>query len=55
MQDAAIAALRSAAGTQFDPAVVEAFVEELHAVAGEGELAQLQVYRQTIETVRAGR
>jgi hypothetical protein len=54
-QDAAIAALRSAAGTQFDPAVVEAFVEELHVAAGEGELAQLQVYRQTVETVRAGR
>jgi hypothetical protein len=54
-QEAAIAELRSAAGSQFDPAVVEAFIEELHVAAGEGELAQLQVYRQAIETVRAGR
>jgi hypothetical protein len=54
-QDAAIAELRLAAGSQYDPAVVEAFIEELHVTTGEGELAQLQLYRQVVETVRAGR
>jgi hypothetical protein len=54
-QDAAVAELRLAAGSQYDPAVVEAFIEELHVTTGEGELAQLQLYRQAVETVRAGR
>jgi hypothetical protein len=54
-QDAAIAQLRSAAGSQFDPAVVEAFIEELHVAAAESELAQLQVYQEAVATVRAGR
>jgi hypothetical protein len=51
----AIAELRSSAGTQFDPIVVDAFIEELHVAPSEGEVAHLQVYQQAVETVRVTR
>ena len=53
--EVAIAELQSVAGKQFDPAVVSAFIDEVRAVSGDGELAHLQVYQQIVDTIRVGR
>ena len=53
--DVAIAELQKCAGTQFDPAVVAAFVAEV-ALAPTSELEHLDLYQKAIDTVRyAGR
>lgn len=49
--EAAVAELRACAGTQFDPAVVEAFVAELN-VAPTSELEHLTVYQRAVDAVR---
>ena len=50
--EAAVAELRMCAGTQFDPAVVEAFVAELN-VAPTSELEHLTVYQRAVDAVRS--
>ena len=49
--EAAIAELRACAGTQFDPAVVEAFIGELN-VSPTSELEHLTVYQRAVDAVR---
>ena len=49
--EAAVAELRSCAGSQFDPVVVEAFVAELN-VAPTSELEHLTVYQRAVDAVR---
>ncbi len=49
--EAAAAELRTAAGTQFDPVVVEAFIAELN-VAPTSELEHLTVYQRAVDAVR---
>ncbi len=49
--EAAIAELRSAAGTQFDPVVVDTFINELN-VAPTSELEHLTVYQRAVDAVR---
>ena len=49
--EAAIAELRSGAGSQFDPAVVEMFIAELN-VAPTSELEHLTVYQRAVDAVR---
>ena len=49
--EAAVAELRACAGTQFDPAVVDAFVAELN-VAPTSELEHLTVYQRAVDAVR---
>jgi hypothetical protein len=49
--EAAVAELRASAGTQFDPAVVEAFVSELN-VSPTSELEHLTVYQRAVDAVR---
>ena len=49
--DLAIAELQRCAGTQFDPAVVAAFVAELN-LAPTSELEHLDLYQKAIDTVR---
>ena len=49
--EAAIAELRASAGSQFDPAVVEAFIGELN-VAPSSELEHLTVYQRAVDAVR---
>ena len=50
--DAAVSELRACAGTQFDPAVVEAFIAELN-VAPTSELEHLTVYQRAVDAVRS--
>jgi HD domain len=49
--EAAVAELRAASGTQFDPAVVEAFIAELN-VSPTSELEHLTVYQRAVDAVR---
>ena len=49
--EAAIADLRTCAGSQFDPAVVEMFIAELN-VAPTSELEHLTVYQRAVDAVR---
>jgi len=52
--DVAVLEIRACAGTQFDPAVVEAFVAELGIARGT-ELDHLVIYQQAVDTVRFNR
>jgi len=49
--EAAIAELRSVAGTQFDPVVVDVFISELN-IAPTSELEHLTVYQRAVDAVR---
>jgi len=49
--EAAIAELRAVSGSQFDPAVVEAFIAELN-LAPTSELEHLTVYQRAVDAVR---
>jgi hypothetical protein len=49
--EAAAAELRACSGTQFDPAVVEAFIAELN-VSPTSELEHLTVYQRAVDAVR---
>jgi len=50
--EAAVAELRACSGTQFDPAIVEAFIGELN-VSPTSELEHLTVYQRAVDAVRS--